>query len=99
MSRAAGRFVLGALLCLSAASVAWADRLVVVAGGGKGGSGVPATQAGLKEPFGVAFDRSGNLYAVEMTGGRVLKVDPKGILTVIGGTGKKGNGGDGGPAT
>ncbi len=90
--------LLGLALVLSAATAARADKLVLVAGGGKGTSGVPATQARLDTPFGVSFDGAGNMYAVEMIGGRVLKVDPKGMLTVLAGTGKKGNGGDGGPA-
>jgi DNA-binding beta-propeller fold protein YncE len=86
-------------LCLAATPAALADNVVVVAGGGKGTDGVPATQARLNTPFGVDFDRAGNMYIVEMTGARVLKVDRKGILTVLGGTGTKGDHGDGGPAT
>jgi DNA-binding beta-propeller fold protein YncE len=86
-------------LCLAVAPAARADKLVVVAGGGQGGDDVPATQARLEAPFGVDFDRAGNMYIVEMTGARVLKVDPKGILHVLGGTGMKGDRGDGGPAT
>src|SRR5262249_29772749 len=35
---------------------------------------------------------------VELTGLRVLKVDSRGLATTIGGTGKKGDAGDGGPA-
>jgi DNA-binding beta-propeller fold protein YncE len=99
MHRVLRRLVLGVLLGLAFVPAAWADRLVIVAGGGKGDDRVPATEVRLREPFGVAFDRAGNLYAVEMTGGRVLKVDPKGVLTVVAGTGKKGSGGDGGPAS
>jgi DNA-binding beta-propeller fold protein YncE len=38
------------------------------------------------------------MYIVELEGQRVLKVNPEGLLTVLGGTGKKGSGGDGGPA-
>jgi sugar lactone lactonase YvrE len=76
-----------------------ADRLVVVAGGGDGGPGSPALQAKLVEPFGVDFDRAGNMYIVELSGGRLLKVDSKGILTVVAGSlNKKGYDGDGGPA-
>jgi sugar lactone lactonase YvrE len=93
------RLVAPFALCLAVAPAARADKLVVVAGGGKGDDGVPATQARLVAPFGVDFDRAGNLYIVEMTGARVLKVDPKGILHVLGGTGTKGDRGDGGPAT
>src|SRR5258708_587237 len=93
------RLVVTLALCLFLAPAARADKLVVVAGGGKGDDGVPATQARLAYPFGVDFDRAGNMYIVEMTGARVLKVDPKGIFRVLGGTAAKGDGGDGGPAT
>src|SRR5260370_16165208 len=93
------RLAVTLVLCLSVAPAARADRLVIVAGGGRGGDGVPATQARLVAPFGVDFDRAGNLYIVEMTGARVLKVDPKGLFHVLGGTGTKGDRGDGGPAT
>ena len=75
-----------------------ADKLVVVAGGGDGIENVPATKAKLNQPFGVDFDNRGNMYIVELKGGRVLKVDTKGILTIIGGTGMAGDKGDGGPA-
>ncbi len=85
-------------LALGTGAAARADKLVLVAGGGKGSDGVPATEARLIEPFGSDFDRAGNLYLVELKGERVLKVDPRGILTILGGTGKKGSGGDGGPA-
>jgi sugar lactone lactonase YvrE len=59
---------------------------------------VPATQARLNNPFAIDADRAGNLFLAELTGQRVLKVDPKGVLTVLAGTGKKGHAGDGGPA-
>jgi DNA-binding beta-propeller fold protein YncE len=87
-----------AALALSPA-FARAEKLVLVAGGGTGGDGSPAAEAKLTTPFGVDFDRAGNLYFVEMTGHRVGKVDAKGVFTVVGGTGEKGDAGDGGPAT
>jgi DNA-binding beta-propeller fold protein YncE len=79
-------------------SVASADKLVLVAGGGSKAGDCPATEAKLIGPFGVDFDRSGNMYIVEMTGNRVHKVDAKGMLTTIAGTGMKGDKGDDGPA-
>jgi hypothetical protein len=75
-----------------------ADRLVLVAGGGTGIDDVPATTAKLNGPFAVDFDDGGNMYVAEMTGQRLLRVDAKGQLTIVGGTGKKNNSGDGGPA-
>ncbi len=75
------------------------EKVVLVAGGGTAVSGQPATACKLNTPFGVDFDRAGNLFIVEMVGGeRVLKVDSSGLLTVLAGTGEKGFSGDGGPA-
>jgi DNA-binding beta-propeller fold protein YncE len=53
---------------------------------------------GLVEPFGVAFDGSGNTYIVEMSGHRVSVLGRDGRLRVLAGTGAKGLAGDGGPA-
>jgi len=64
-----------------------ADKLVLVAGGGTGGDGSPAAKARLLTPFGVDFDKAGNLYFVEYTGQRVGKVDPRGLVTTFAGTG------------
>jgi len=75
-----------------------ADKLVLIAGGGTDENNVPATKAKLIGPFGIDFDKAGNSFIVEMPGQRVLKVDPKGLLTILAGTGKKGDDGDGGSA-
>jgi NHL repeat len=75
---------------------AYADNLVLVAGGGSDKDNVPATKAKLNGPFGVDFDKRGNMYVVEMMGQRIVRVDTKGILTNFGGTGQKGDSGDGG---
>jgi DNA-binding beta-propeller fold protein YncE len=94
----AGRFALALALSLIAVAACRADKLVLVAGGTKDADNIPATEAALKTPFGVAFDKAGNVYFVEYTGHRVRKIDSKGVLTTIAGTGEKGSGGDGGPA-
>ena len=86
------------LLCFCAADFAHADKLFPFAGGGTDKENVPATRAKLVAPFGIDFDRAGNAYLVELNGGRALKVDTKGILTILAGTGAKGDSGDGGPA-
>src|SRR5258706_15101042 len=91
-------FTAAAFLVLFVVGPVHADTLVLVAGGGTGREGVPATKARLVEPFGIDFDGAGNAYLVELKGDRVLRIDPMGIFTVIGGTGAKGAGGDGGPA-
>ncbi len=80
------------------APTARADKLVLFAGGGVDTDNVAATKAKLNQPFAIDFDRSGNAYIVELAGGRVLKVDPEGLLTVVAGNGDKGDVGDDGPA-
>jgi sugar lactone lactonase YvrE len=52
----------------------------------------------LDSPFGVDFDAAGNMYIVELSGGRVHKLDTQGNFTTISGDGSKGHSGDGGPA-
>ena len=83
---------------LSLAGFARADRLVLVAGGGTGADGSPAVQAQLLTPFGVDFNKSGEMFLVEYAGQSVRKVAGNGIVSTIAGTGRKGYSGDGGPA-
>ncbi len=90
--------ILSIIAIILLATSARADKLVRIAGGGTNENNVPATNARLTSPFGIDFDKAGNYYLVELAGERVLKVDPKGTFTILGGTGKKGNTGDGGPA-
>ncbi|MFM7159772.1 MAG: hypothetical protein ACKO3P_05280, partial [Planctomycetaceae bacterium] len=52
------------LLLLTTPAARGAQRLVLVAGGGERETGVPATQARLKNPFGVAFAPPGDLFLV-----------------------------------
>jgi len=86
-------------LSILTAFSAQADKVVLVAGGGTQAATATATDVKLVAPFGVDFDRAGNLFLVEMGGGeRVRRVDAKGVLTTIAGTGQKGFAGDGGPA-
>ncbi len=90
--------VVALLLFITAAqsSVA-APKVVLVAG--EGGDRTPAVGVKLESPFGVDCDRAGNLFLVEMTGQRIRKMDPRGMLTTVAGDGTKGSTGDGGPAT
>jgi NHL repeat len=75
-----------------------AGRLVLVAGGGTGGDGASADRAKLISPFGTGFDSEGTLFFVEMTGNRVRKIGPDGLVVTVAGSGQVGSGGDDGPA-
>ena len=67
---------------------------------GDGGDGGPATEAQFSEPYGVALDGDGHLYIVDSEHHRIRKVDAaSGIISTIAGTGVRGDGGDGGPAS
>lgn len=78
-------------------------KLTTIAGTGKRGSSGdngPALQADLDEPYELRFDRSGNLFFVDMPNHVVRRVDRKsGRITTVAGTGQPGFSGDGGPAT
>ncbi len=63
------------------------------------GDGIPATDANLYTPSGVAVDDVGNIFIVESQGQRVRKINPAGIISTVAGTGTTGYSGDGGPAT
>jgi sugar lactone lactonase YvrE len=66
---------------------------------GFSGDGGKATEARLNVPAGLAFDRSGNLYIADRNNHRIRKVDTRGTITTIAGTGTAGFSGDGGLAT
>lgn len=89
--------ILLVLILFFVASCPAAERVLLVAGGGMNTAG-PAKEAKLVAPFGIDFDRSGNAFLVELSGGRVLKIDSQGMLATIGGSDEKGSDGDGGPA-
>jgi sugar lactone lactonase YvrE len=91
-------FALLLFLALAQRSTA-APKVVLVAGNGQGVDGTPAISTKLESPFGVDFDRAGNLFLVEMTGQRVRKIGPDGMISTVAGDGAKGSRGDGGPAS
>lgn len=80
-----------------------AGTITTVAGSGKKGytgDDGPATQATFNEPYAVVVDHHDNLYVVDRLNAVVRKVNGKtGTITTVAGTGQKGFGGDGGPAT
>jgi sugar lactone lactonase YvrE len=76
--------------------------ITTVAGDGRhgysGDSGA-ATRARLSDPYGLAFDANGNLYVAEPDEGVVRRIDARGMITAVAGTGHLGLSGDGGQAT
>ncbi|MFT5404460.1 MAG: streptogramin lyase, partial [Verrucomicrobiales bacterium] len=76
--------------------------ITTVAGNGTqgySGDGAPATSAQLFEPYEVRFDKSGDLYFVEMQNHLIRKVTMKtGIISTVAGSGEQGFSGDGGAA-
>jgi streptogramin lyase len=62
------------------------------------GDGGPATAAVVVGARAVCVDGKGNTYICEREGNAIRKVDGKGIITTIAGTGRKGYSGDGGEA-
>ncbi|QDT08559.1 hypothetical protein [Planctomycetes bacterium K23_9] len=62
----------------------------------EGGQWEPA-ESPLDSPFGIDFDSRGNLFVVELGGGRVHKRSTDGFLSLLGGDGSKSYRGDGGP--
>jgi sugar lactone lactonase YvrE len=77
-------------------------RIMTVAGTGVrgySGDGGPSVKAQLDQPYGLAFDRAGNLYVADSANNRVRRIDKRGIITTVAGNGEHGYSGDGGPAT
>lgn len=73
--------------------------VIKTVGGGYLGDGSVATSAALVEPENVAFDTHGNAYVADADGNRIRKVDTKGKITTVAGTGVSGYTNDGGLAT
>jgi len=75
-------------------------KVTLIYGSWSPGEGRPVTTQPnpLKQPFGVDFDAKGNMWLVELGGGRVHRLSPSNIFTTIGGDGSKSYKGDGGPA-
>src|SRR5262249_26338975 len=76
--------------------------ITTVAGPGTGGynsDGIPATQAQLGSPYGVAVDDAGNLFIADTDNDRIREVlAATGLITTVAGSGTEGYNGDGIPA-
>ena len=76
-------------------------RLHTIAGTGSSGSGadgaLPLATA-LRGPRAVCTDRAANLYIVDTSNHRVLRVPAAGMVQTVAGNGSPGDSGDGGPA-
>ncbi len=59
------------------------------------GDGGPATSATLQEPWGVALDRTGDLFIADRDNHRIRKVDAHGIISTIAGNGETAYSGEG----
>jgi hypothetical protein len=75
-----------------------------IAGGGlrppRDDDSVPALEAELRFPLGVAVDRAGNVYIADAEHHLIRRVDPAGTMTTVAGLAlSSGFAGDGGPAT
>ena len=66
---------------------------------GYAGDGGPAIEAAFNEPYGIAVDLAGNIYAADRHNHCVRRIDGgSGIVTSFAGNGSAGFAGDGGPA-
>ncbi len=91
---------LSALLLCSQALIS-AEPVRTIAGTGEkgySGDGGPALKATMNNPFGITRGPDGMLYFCEFDGHLVRRIDDKGIITTVAGTGTAGFAGDGGPA-
>jgi hypothetical protein len=63
------------------------------------GDGGQATNASFNNPVSFTFDNNGNLYIADEFNNAVRKIDRRGIITTVVGTGNSGYSGDGGQAS
>jgi uncharacterized protein (TIGR03437 family) len=73
--------------------------IATLAGSASIGDGGLATNAQIGNIQGIALDRQGNRYLSDTDHSLIRRIDAKGVITSIGGTGVAGYGGDGGPAS
>ncbi|MGE3310069.1 MAG: hypothetical protein AB7O66_08875 [Limisphaerales bacterium] len=87
------------LASAAAAQDTWVASTVAGTGeAGTSGDGGPATAARLNNPFGVVRGPDGALFFCEYDGNVVRRIAPDGTISTVAGSGRRGPGGDGGPA-
>ena len=90
------RYTLCAVVLLAALLVslpAPAQDVMTTAIGG-GPNGIPAIDANIYSPYGVAVDGSGNLYIAAYYQNRIFEVNTSGTISVVAGNGAQGYSGD-----
>jgi hypothetical protein len=89
------RLIVFAAVFLATLSLSQAQDVITTAIGG-GPNGIPALDAYLYQPYGVAVDGSNNYYIAAYSQNRVFKVNPTTkTITVVAGSGALGYSGDG----
>jgi len=66
--------------------------------GGYNGDNIPATDAMIWDPYGIAVDKEDNIYIADNFNDRIRKINSSGIISTYAGTGMAGYNGDGGLA-
>ena len=66
---------------------------------GYSGDSGPAIAGRLNYPWGIALGGDGSLYIADLSNNCIRKVNTAGVISTVVGTGTRGYGGDGGPAT
>ena len=92
-------WICSSLACLFMSNC-YSQIISTYAGNGQGrycGEGI-ATNACLNFPWGLAIDKTGNLFVCDVNNERIRKITPQGIISTIAGNGNSGFGGDGGQA-
>ncbi len=98
----AGEIVFADALNYRIRKIDLSGKISTIAGNGiagYSGDGGPATSASLNVPWGVTYDKAGNLYISDNGNAVIRKVDTSGIITTYAGNGTIGYCGDGGLAT